>query len=55
MLCLYFCTAPDISATMVELCRRTTFSPFGGDILSLGVTKCGVKKRAWVDHFWPLR
>jgi len=23
--------------------------------ISLGVTKCGVKKGARVDHFWPLR
>ena len=23
--------------------------------ISSGVSKCGVRKGAWVDHFWPLR
>jgi len=56
--------ARDISATvipigvklyvMAEMHPRTSFSPFVRAI-SLGVAKCGAKKGARVDHFWPLR
>jgi len=38
---------------MVELCPGKIFYPVVA--ISLGVTRCRVKKRAQVDHCWPLR
>jgi len=39
--------------TMVELCPRQCFSPFGGDIFR-GIQMEG-QNGLWVDHFWHLR
>ena len=37
----------------VEVCPERFSPPLVA--ITLGVTKCGVKKGVWVDHFWPLR
>ena len=53
LVCLFFCLVWPIGIKVCMMCPRTIFSLLVA--ISLGVTKCWVKKGARVDHFWPLR